>query len=335
MTGIINNKQQDENNKNDQHQNSSSSSSVEQSRESNITFDNDNTQTCEESNIQGNTINSELKQLNDNHLDDGSLLNGRRDSNDDEIVDGQEKEKQATDIKNYSEEEEEEAGIKGLNEQEEINLFSTSSKRSFLINKSTNNFNEDDSFEKSESNMLPITTTTTTTFSSSSSSSAILDDKGSNFSLADRNANNNQQTITLNAPNTKAKSHHLTNNMMDLDVGYSKNKDLFIDNNVSCRINNEKQPQSNSNSNLTTNKNKIICNECSKPINDRYIMRMFSSIEQQQIAKATSLNNDGFIDENCLSFHENCLKCSNCNCLLEKSCFVKGTKLLCSQDYYK
>ena len=40
-------------------------------------------------------------------------------------------------------------------------------------------------------------------------------------------------------------------------------------------------------------------------------------------------------DENSLLLHENCLKCSICNRLLNKNCFVWNTKLYCPQDYYK
>lgn len=94
-------------------------------------------------------------------------------------------------------------------------------------------------------------------------------------------------------------------------------------------------------SNSDTKTSKFICHECAKPINDRYIMKMFAANNSQQ-SHQNSLSSTGMSniqqqqpDENCLLFHENCLKCSVCCCLLDKSCFVRNAKLLCPHDYYR
>lgn len=92
------------------------------------------------------------------------------------------------------------------------------------------------------------------------------------------------------------------------------------------------------------NENTFMCHQCNQPISDRYIMKLYSSSRRRNIeselecasantlpALPTTSHGD---EENCLLFHENCLKCSTCNCLLDKTCFVHNEKLLCAQDYY-
>lgn len=39
--------------------------------------------------------------------------------------------------------------------------------------------------------------------------------------------------------------------------------------------------------------------------------------------------------ENHLLFHENCLKCTVCSCLLSQTCFVRDSKLFCPRHYYR
>jgi hypothetical protein len=113
--------------------------------------------------------------------------------------------------------------------------------------------------------------------------------------------------------------------------------------------------------------NDNVCHQCNKPITDRYLMKLYNSRrpaskrqeQQQQLAgrrrssalAAKQLQQQGRLpasiddadaeadDENCsrssLVFHENCLKCSICDRLLDKSCFVRNSKLYCPQDYYR
>jgi len=111
---------------------------------------------------------------------------------------------------------------------------------------------------------------------------------------------------------------------------------------------------------VATNKAGFICNACNKPINDRYLMKLFS--QQQKKIKTETLHDnpkhklatttiqDGLSQstgighsepselieaesENCLWFHEQCLRCSTCNCLLDKNCFVRQEKIFCRRDY--
>lgn len=93
------------------------------------------------------------------------------------------------------------------------------------------------------------------------------------------------------------------------------------------------------------NENTFMCHQCNQPINDRYIMKLFSSSRRRHLEAQLECNTTNTLpplanqdhrddEENCLLFHERCLKCSTCNCLLDKSCFVRNEKLLCAQDYY-
>lgn len=77
--------------------------------------------------------------------------------------------------------------------------------------------------------------------------------------------------------------------------------------------------------------NKFICHECARPISDRYIMKLFASSSSDSSSSSNSNNPD----DSCRLYHETCLKCSVCSRLLENSCFVRDSKLLCPQDYYE
>lgn len=88
---------------------------------------------------------------------------------------------------------------------------------------------------------------------------------------------------------------------------------------------------------------KFVCHGCNKSIRDRYIMKVFSTRECNNTANSSaqvfsrniSADDLNFDNENCLLFHENCLKCSICNCSLEKTCFARNNKLFCPNDYFR
>lgn len=122
-------------------------------------------------------------------------------------------------------------------------------------------------------------------------------------------------------------------------------------------------------------KSSSLCHGCGREICDRWIMKLYSSgrhkqsdscnqvrgndqngntsgmeieadteilmqleQQQQQTESATSASSKdprGCNDENCLLFHENCLRCSSCSCLLDRTCFVRDSKLFCPFHYYK
>lgn len=91
------------------------------------------------------------------------------------------------------------------------------------------------------------------------------------------------------------------------------------------------------------NQNKrFVCHGCNKSIRDRYIMKVYSMRNKASNVDSNTRvfrsNNDEDLntaDENCLLFHENCLKCSICNCSLEKTCFARENKLFCPNDYFR
>lgn len=71
---------------------------------------------------------------------------------------------------------------------------------------------------------------------------------------------------------------------------------------------------------------------------DTEIFMQLEQQQQQQTESATSASSKdprGCNDENCLLFHENCLRCSSCSCLLDRTCFVRDSKLFCPFHYYK
>ncbi|KAJ8948332.1 hypothetical protein NQ318_019317 [Aromia moschata] len=53
-----------------------------------------------------------------------------------------------------------------------------------------------------------------------------------------------------------------------------------------------------------------MCEGCGQKIHDRYLMRVADA-----------------------SWHEHCLSCSICGCLLTHSCYTRNTKLYCKADY--
>lgn len=98
---------------------------------------------------------------------------------------------------------------------------------------------------------------------------------------------------------------------------------------------------------------KFTCHQCSVPISDKFIMKLYPSATNSNkrvsqgadknstdIFATTNTNNkllnavDLNVDENCLLYHEHCLRCHICRGLLDKSCFVHENKLLCPLDYY-
>ncbi|TWW57845.1 LIM homeobox transcription factor 1-beta LIM/homeobox protein 1.2 [Takifugu flavidus] len=55
---------------------------------------------------------------------------------------------------------------------------------------------------------------------------------------------------------------------------------------------------------------RAVCAGCQRPIRDRFLLRV----------------------TDCL-WHEACVRCAACGDALKKSCFVRGRKLYCKQDY--
>lgn len=56
----------------------------------------------------------------------------------------------------------------------------------------------------------------------------------------------------------------------------------------------------------------FICAGCKAPIMERYLMKVLDK-----------------------SWHVQCVKCSECHCLLSEKCFSRETKLYCRSDFFK
>lgn len=56
-----------------------------------------------------------------------------------------------------------------------------------------------------------------------------------------------------------------------------------------------------------------MCQGCSLPIKDQYIFKVLPDMQ----------------------WHEQCLKCAECNCHLTETCFIRNSKAYCRQDYFK
>jgi hypothetical protein len=54
------------------------------------------------------------------------------------------------------------------------------------------------------------------------------------------------------------------------------------------------------------------CASCHATIDDKYLLNLMN-----------------------MYWHEECLICSQCNCLLDQTCFFKNGQLFCKDDYYK
>lgn len=59
--------------------------------------------------------------------------------------------------------------------------------------------------------------------------------------------------------------------------------------------------------------NQSHCQGCSLPIKDQYIFKVLPDMQ----------------------WHEHCLKCAECSCMLSDTCFVRGSKAYCRADYMK
>lgn len=118
---------------------------------------------------------------------------------------------------------------------------------------------------------------------------------------------------------------------------------------------------------------RYLCHHCNQPINDRFLMQMSSkhyansnandAVGHSQVIGRSecnlrqtnhnhgefgvkSLNGESiksrqddektkFEDENSLLFHEQCLRCSICDRMLNQNCFTRDSKFYCPQDYYR
>ena len=56
----------------------------------------------------------------------------------------------------------------------------------------------------------------------------------------------------------------------------------------------------------------FICRGCDQPIMERYLMKVLDK-----------------------SWHMQCVKCSECQCLLNERCFSRDSKLYCRKDFFK
>lgn len=56
----------------------------------------------------------------------------------------------------------------------------------------------------------------------------------------------------------------------------------------------------------------FICAGCSEPIMERFLMKVLDK-----------------------SWHVQCVKCSDCQCLLSEKCFSRDNKLFCRSDFFR
>ena len=81
------------------------------------------------------------------------------------------------------------------------------------------------------------------------------------------------------------------------------------------------------------------CHKCARPINDRYLMKMFPLNRIELRAASCDAGNKSATSDqqptDYLFYHEHCLRCSTCSRLLERSCFVRNSKLYCPHDYFR
>lgn len=127
------------------------------------------------------------------------------------------------------------------------------------------------------------------------------------------------------------KNHTITTTLITTNTATNPiNQQRRIINTNNTQQPNHLSPRPNNGVNART----LNCHQCTRPISDKYIMKLFSGRDHND-AMNKSANQPLVDEENCLLFHETCLKCSQCACLLDKSCFVHDNKLLCAQDYYR
>lgn len=105
--------------------------------------------------------------------------------------------------------------------------------------------------------------------------------------------------------------------------------------------------------------NRFVCYQCNQPITDRYLMKLFATTPTRPMMHQNKRTHDPMVvdesttatltgdftcltsdsksaaDENCLLFHELCLKCSICDEPLETSCYQHNEKFYCAHDYHR